>query len=370
MDKTKQRPEFIQSLSETFKGNGTLLTVAAVSLIIISGVSIVDNRDNWWVTVLSISGFFLLTFLFMNARVVLKASIVSLLTLLLASGAFEIGTVLDTYGIAGLVWLGQVLFIFFSMLAYSYATNSGRSRWGLLGTTQVVAFIFTYILLTVNVEPVLAILAGGVLGILIFTISYKFFGKTKFARKNMPENILSDELAETLISGFETNGWNATPLPDKHDGGGILVWKDYAYYLYPIKMSSPFGDMGRKTPKLSYEGKNVNPWLLNIAFNKIPLWRGRGADITLVLLDLNSKNGTIARTIGAGLPDTKKKLPVGVIPSSKTTKSAENVSKLIKNIEDTLLPFKNELTEKQKTALSRIGKVYEDDETDDNIVEE
>lgn len=347
MGNEKHLPEFVNNVKETFKNNGTLLTIAAVALIIVSGVSIVDNRENWWVVALSTAGFFFVVFLFMNARTVIKAVLVSIFTLFLATSAFQIGLAIDRFGLSSLMWFSQILFVFFSLLSFSYLVNSPRSRWGLLGLTQLVVFILTYILLSLNLSSSTAILTSAIAGIIFFIFFYKNYRTHK---KHMPNNVLNENTAENFVKSFKKLGWNATALVDGENEGGILLWKDYAYYLYPVMMSSPFTNRGRKISRLAYEGYNVTPWLLKTAFTKLPLWKSRGADITLVLLDMKNTNGKEPRIIGTDLPDTKKKLPVGVIPASD-----KNAGKIIKNIDKTLKPFKTELSDKQREALSRIG---------------
>ena len=359
MAEQKQRSEFADSFIETLKGNGTLLTTAAVTLIVISGVSIVDSRNNWWVTALAVLGFFVTTFLFMNARVVIKSTLVTFVILFLSASAFQIGVALDATGMAGLLWMGQILFMFFALLSYSYVANSGRSRWGLLATSQFLAFFVTYILLIAQLNSTISVIAGLLSGSLFFVFFYKFFGKAKVKASKAPTNKLTNEFVEEIIQGFEKSGWDATALPDKGEGGGVLVWNDRAYFLYPVIMDEPFGVMGRKHPKLAYHRKNITPWLLSVAFNRIPLWRARGADITLVLVDLKRMNGKETKVIGAGMPDTNRKLPVGVIPSPHSLTVKSSIPTIIQEIETNMKDFKRNLTDKQKLALLRIGRTSE-----------
>lgn len=342
---------FKRTLKDTFQSNGTLFTVAAIILILVSGVSIADNKDNWWWLALSFAGFFFMVFLFINARVVIKASVVSLLTLFISAGAFQLGTFLDPHGLAGLVWMGQVLFLFFGPLSLSYLSGSGRSRWSLLGTTQILTAMLTYTLLLVIVAPTTSILAGLIFGSVFFVTFYKFFGKTRFKSDNVPENVTTDKLSADLIESFEKKSWFARAFPFGKNPGGVLVWKDKAYLLLPVRMDEPFTNTGGRFPQLTYKRQKLNPWLLSILFGQIPSWRSRGADITLVLLDTTGKNGS-SKIIGVGIPDTKKKIPVGVIPVAK---NLNNASLIIKELEENLDEFKVELSSKQKVALSRFG---------------
>lgn len=367
-EKTRSRPEFVDSIIEVLKTNGTLLTGIAVALIILTGLTLVNSPEQWWIIGAAVLLFGAIIFLFMNARVVIKIFVVSIINILMASESFKFGSAFDQYGIGGLIWMCGTFFTFFILIAYSYLTNSGASRWGSIGVSSVFGYVSTFLLsmvfeLDVKISTCIGVIISG----LIFTYLYKGTRKTRYSKSRMPANVFDEKIEEKLVKSAEESGWNITPLPHKKDptSGGFLIWDERAYYLYPIDMDSPFSNIGRKTFRLGYSKKDINPWLLNLAFKEPPLWRSRGANINVVLLDMNSKNGLDHKIIGVSLPDSKKKLPIGIFPSKiiKTEKDSK-ISALFDKIDLEMSPFTNDLNEKQKAALGRINKTEEDEETE------
>lgn len=57
MAETKNRPEFVESLIDTVKRNGTLFTGIAAVLILLSGVTLINNPSQWWIAAVAVLGF-------------------------------------------------------------------------------------------------------------------------------------------------------------------------------------------------------------------------------------------------------------------------------------------------------------------------
>ena len=367
--------EFYQEIVTVVKTNSVLLTGFAAILIMVSGVSIVDHKDRWWVPIVSVLGFGLVVFLFMNFRVIIKSLASTVMVVVLSSFAFTGGSLADRFGLGGLVWVGSVWSIFFGTLAWSYSFQSGRSRWAPVMVSQFVAFSMTYSLILSSVSVSLSSAIGAIVGAVVFIVNYTVFGKTRYRAKNVPENFLDDELVATITEGATKSGWEATPMPGKSNTGSVLVWNDdRAYLLHPIKMTSPFGTVGRRTQALSYRRKSITPWLNHLIYHKVPVWRSRGADITLVLVDLNRRNSDDVKVIAQPVPDSNKFVPVCVAPISRR-RSPQKVERLLKDVDKTMEPLKRDLTAKQIKALSGIGKSVKDDSymsetlTDENVSE-
>lgn len=356
----KERPEFFESMIDTVKQNGGLLTGIAVAFIVVTGMALINNPGLWWIPALAVIAFGLIIFLFMNARVIIKVAFVSFFILLISSEAFKFGSSLDPYGSSGIVWMSSILFTSFALIAYSYIASSGKSRWGSLGFSIAIGYATTFILAvseTLNIN--ISIIVGSVLSVALFVLTYKFSRKTRVSKKKVPLNFLSDADEAALVKGAEEAGMQATVIRDKKDKslGGVLVWKEKAYLLYPIKMQQPFLEIGKKYVRLSYLNKSINPWLLKLAYNEVPTWRARGANINVVLLDINNKNGYDPKVIGVSIPDSKRKVPVGIFPAKQLLgDDPKRTQSLIDKIDSTMAPYSADLSEKQSIAISRINK--------------
>lgn len=362
LDRLKET-EFYQELATVMKTNSTMLTGFAAVLIMVSGVAVVDHTERWWVPVVSLTVFSLVVFLFMNFRVIIKAIGSTVVTVMLSSFAFTGGSLADRFGLGGLVWVGMIWALFFGTLAWSYGFQSGRSRWAPIMLAQFVSFSAAYTLILGSLPVAWSALAGAVLGFVTFIVGYTVFGRTRFRAKSTPVNFLDDELAATFVEGAENLGWEATPMPGKGDTGSVLVWNDErAYLLHPIKMTTPFGTIGKRSQSLSYRRKSITPWLNHLIYHRIPLWRSRGADITLVLVDLNRRNSESMKVIAQPVPDSNRFVPVCVAPISRK-RSPQKVERMLKDVDSTMEPMKRDLTGKQLKALAGIG--VEDAPTDE-----
>lgn len=403
MANKKNSSNFTDSIIEMIRDNGRLFTIFSIAIIVVSGIAIVENRDNWWILVIGVISVFAIFFLYMNARVFIKITVVALINLFLSTTAFQVGSFADQTGTGGLVWMSSTFFTFFTSLAISYGLTSAKSRWGTLGVSTILGFIVTYVLGVGGLNVSLSALIGSLLSIVSFVIFYKMGNKNKYLISEMPTNLLTEELEEKVLKVFTDNGWNATSLKDpEEDSGTILIWEDRGYVLYPVFLDEAFSSIETKrTTMLGYKENNVNPWLLNLVFTKLPIWKSRNANLNLILLDMNNNNGKIARVIGVNVPDTKRKIPVAIIPaksllldktdqqdqdvvdekltnndSQSTNKRLSNRQKhkqqkslkinlrdpedIITMIDSEMNPHTNSLNKKQKLAISRIGKIEED----------
>lgn len=368
----KDRPEFVESMLDTLKQNGGLLTVFAVALIFVSGITIIDSPSNWWVAALAVAVFFVTIFLFMNARVFLKVIAAAVVTLMLSSFAFKIGSFADPQGTGGLVWMCATLFLFFGCMAFSYMVSSGKSRWGTLMAVQILAFLATYSFSIGFVSVGLGTISGLIVGFASFVFLYKFSSASRFNKKGMPRNLLTEELSDSIaIAANETDMESVVLAGKKESTGSMLVWNDKAYILHPVLIETAFTAIGRKARRLGYRGKNINPWLINLAFTEAPVWKSRGANMMTVLVDLENKNGNEPKVIGVSLPDTKRKLPIGVLPGRMLkAKNPEVLERAFEMLEDEFAEFVKPLNDKQKRALGRIGRIEDDSDTVDDTVEE
>lgn len=364
-----KQSDFYTSLQEVVYTNSNLLVAFTAVLILVSGVSVIDNPSRWWVPVLSLVALMTTVFMFMNFRVVIKGTVSVVMTAMLSSFAFTGGSLADPYGLGGVIWMGLVWALLFACLAWSYARQSGRSRWAVVMVTQMTSFLVSYSLVLSSFSVAISSAIGAVVGLLMFIVVYSVMGRNHFRAKNVPSNSMDDKLAATLVDSADFIGWNSALMPEKDDKGSVLVWnEDHAYMIHPVLMSSPFGTIGRKSQRLSYNRKSITPWLNHLVYNKVPVWRSRGADITVILLDLNRRNGDKIRVISQPVPDSKKVIPVVVAPVSRVRKP-NKIAAILQNVDKMLADSKRILSYSQLKALSGIGDTGEDKAADTKNVE-
>lgn len=362
----KVRSDFLDLFKEVIDTNATLFTVATVALVIFTGVTLVDNPSNWWMPAIGIVALFLLIFIFMNARVVLKVALTVVTTIILAAAAFRVGGLIEPLGAGAFVWMLSILAILFVSLSLSYVIPTGQSKWGTLFVTQIIAFAATYVfsMASGSVGPSAAI--GAALGVTIFALLLMFGGKSRYSKKKMPESTIDENLANRIIKAGELSGFEGR-YSQRKKGGSVILWSnngpdedgkpiDRAYLIHPITMDAAFSNIAKKGTRLGYSGKNINAWLISLVYREIPYWKSRNADIFPILLDLNNRNGRDSNVIGVGLPDTKSKLGVGVYPG-KLLKSddEEALSKAFTKLEASFSEYISPITEKQKKALEGFG---------------
>lgn len=355
-----KQSDFYTSLQEVVYTNSNLLVAFTAVLILVSGISVIDNPSRWWVPVLSLITLMTTVFMFMNFRVVIKGTVAIVMTAMLSSFAFTGGSLADPYGLGGVIWMGLVWALLFACLAWSYARQSGRSRWAVVMVTQMTSFLVSYSLVLSSVSVAISSVIGAVVGLVMFIIVYSVMGRNHFRAKNVPVNSMDDKLAATLADSADFIGWNSALMSEKDDKGSVLVWnEDNAYMIYPVLMSSPFGTIGRKSQRLSYNRKSITPWLNHLVYNKVPVWRSRGADITVILLDLNKRNGDKIRVISQPVPDSKKVIPVVIAPVSRVRKP-NKIAAILQYVDRMLADSKRILSYSQLKALSGIGDTGEE----------
>lgn len=355
-----KQSDFYTSLQEVVYTNSNLLVAFTAVLILVSGISVIDNPSRWWVPVLSLITLMTTVFMFMNFRVVIKGTVAIVVTAMLSSFAFTGGSLADPYGLGGVIWMGLVWALLFACLAWSYARQSGRSRWAVVMVTQMTSFLVSYSLVLSSVSVAISSVIGAVVGLVMFIIVYSVMGRNHFRAKNVPVNSMDDKLAATLVDSADFIGWNSALMSEKDDKGSVLVWnEDNAYMIHPVLMSSPFGTIGRKSQRLSYNRKSITPWLNHLVYNKVPVWRSRGADITVILLDLNRRNGDKIRVISQPVPDSKKVIPVVIAPVSRVRKP-NKIAAILQDVDRMLADSKRILSYSQLKALSGIGDTGEE----------
>ena len=343
-------------LLEAIKEHGTWFTISVVGLVVIFGITLVNDPSKWWVGLAVAAGLSLFLFTAANGRVVLKA-IGSLFVLGLSiAGAGAMGSLVTTVPLFGLTWPVYQLSVYLLALALSYVAYSGRGRWTYLGLMAIGQFGITALLVVINTDPHISTILGAFVAFGGFAAAYFLNGRTRVS-KLMPASGFSRDFLEALIRGAEKLNLELRIVPARRGiDSHVLVYGDRAVILYPIALDQAFGAIGRRMSRLGYRGKDINPWLLRLSFFTSPSWKSRGASPSLVLVDVNKKNGGEGKVIGISLPDSKRKAVVGVQPAPPSRKDRDSYGeKLITNSLRLMDDYSLELTPKQKLALSKVG---------------
>lgn len=346
---------------EAIKEHGTWFTVSIIGIVLIFGITLVNDPSKWWIGLAVSVGLSVFLFTAANGRVVLKA-IGSIFVLLLSvAGATTMGSLVATVPIFGLTWPVAQIAVYLFALALSYVVYSGRGRWTYLGLMAISQFAITSLLVIINADPHLSMLVGGVVALVGFILAYLLNGRTRVSRA-MPGSGFSTEFVEAIARGAEKLGVDFRVIPARRGiDSHLLVYGERAIILYPVVLDQAFGAIGRRASKLGYKGKDINPWLLRLSFFTSPSWKSKGASPSLVLVDTERKNGGDGKIIGIALPDSKRRAVVGVQPAPPSRKDRDSYGeKLIAASFALMDDYSLELTDKQKTALSKVGLGRED----------
>lgn len=364
-DTSTQSPTWLSDLGdrlgEMISRNSIVLTGFLAAGILFTGYTLIETPGSWYVPIVALSVILVLFLTFVEARGFFKQVGAGIVTLLASAFSFLMGSIASTASSAALIWFAVYWILFFGGAALSYAIVRGRSRWGAIMLAEFVAFAAGYIGLFSSLSVYIAALCSGLTGLTAFVLSYYFSGKSRFSTKNMPVNVTTEEITENVLSAADASDWYArSSINSKTDEAHYLTWDDKAYLLVPISMEESFSIVGNRwSSGLGYMGRSINPWLVDMIYNKTPFWFSRGAPVMVVLLDLWNKNGTNPRVIAASIPDSRHRVPVGVIPAKSLLSDTGKSDGILEKIEDEFGKYTRELTEKQKNSL--VSLVSKDD---------
>lgn len=348
-------------VGEAIKKNGNLFTGFVALVILVAGVGIVNGRETWWISAAAITFAFLLLFFYLNARVLIKAVVSGLIAVFLANFALQGGVIFDPTSSVGLVWMTAQIFLFFALIATSYLMTGHRSRW--TGAALSCASALMAAAALSELLPMLGAIGASMgVGFLTFFAYYRLSGKLMEHSRLMPTHEVSEAIEEAVYAQAEREGWEVRRLASRSllrrtETVDYLVWNGtHAYVLHPVRLASKFSiSPGRRATKLVHRGASINPWLLNLVSKRLPLWRARNAPMMLVLLDVASTNGVRPETIGVSIPDSPRKIPVGIYPAKGMLTASKKSKGALADMDRTYGDFLKPLTERQIEAMGEIG---------------
>lgn len=349
--------DFKDRAGEMLSRNSTILTGFLAAFIIFTGYTLLEMPESWYVPIIALGVALVLFMLFVEARGFFKQVGAILVTLVASAISFLMASIADPYTSAPLIWFSAYWIVFFGSAAMSYAIIRGRSRWGAIMFAEFAAFVAGYIALFGSLNINIAAISSGATGIAIFSLSYYLSGKSRFSSKNMPLNVTTEEVTDGVIDAADASDWFARSYVNSKNGEAhYLTWNEKAYLLVPVYMSEKFSLVGNRwSTGLGYNGRPINPWLVDLIYNKTPFWLSRSAPVMVVLLDLKNGNGREVRTIAASIPDSRHRVPVGVMPARDLLGSNSKRNDLLEKIDKEFAQHTRALTIKQLKTLSSIA---------------
>lgn len=333
------------------KENGTLLTILTSTIIVFTGIALIERPDSWWITFFVLMGISIIVLAFFNTRYIVKAIIAVLITLFTASYGFKLGSQLQlgTLDYGGSIWMITTIALFFGMLSISYLVTSVVSRWNLIIALLTTNFLAALFFSAATLNSTLGSIVAFLITMLTFFLIYKYAPKNRFKRDHMPDTEWEPYSPETIAEQFIQHGYGAV-VNKKKKQTSITVWNDnYAWNLVPITMSNAFGlDAKKHRGTLRYNGKNITSWLHKLVMYSTLTKRTGNAPIMTILMDLKNTNGKEPKVIGIGIPDTKTKIPIGILPSKELMNNQKKLeTKVFKEFEE----YNTKLSEKQVYLL-------------------
>lgn len=359
-DKTSAPPtwasDFRDRVSEMLSRNSTILTGFLAAYIVFTGYTLIEMPGSWYVPLIALSVALVLFLIFVEARGFFKQVGAALVTLIASSISFLMATIADPYTSGPLLWFASYWILFFGAAAVSYAIIRGRSRWGSIMFAEFAAFIAGYIGLFASLSIYIAAISSALTGILIFSLTYYLSGRSRFSSRRMPLNVTTEDVTDNVIDAADESNWYARSYVNSKNGEAhYLVWDERAYLLVPVSMKDPFSLVGNRfSSGLGYKGRPINPWLVDLIYNKTPFWMSRSAPVMVILLDLRNGNGRNTRTIAASIPDSRHRVPVGIMPARDLLEGRAKSKHLMERVDREFAKHTRVLTNKQLQTLSSI----------------
>lgn len=309
-------------MKEFLNRNGTFITIGVALVVLIGGISLVNNNEYWWTLPALLSVVVALTLLVKGAAVIIKSILAIIFTIYIASVAFKVGSVFDASGQGGVGWAMSILALFFLSLTISYTKESLRSRWTASGMAVIVNFVLGFSIVVLSANLNLSAIIAFVLGLAAFVFFYYLFPGSRYNQSEMPTPILDDELFDKFSNNFEKNGWNIMRISQK----SFIVWGDRVFLVSPHVLESPFGSFGRKSDKIGYQGKPITAWLNSIT-SEVPSWMD-GIRILPIILDIENRNGKNSRILSFKGADHIREGSYVVVPG-KDFADGRNLAKFL-----------------------------------------
>lgn len=373
---TRRKNRTITRLTEWVSGfwdkNYKLLTGATVAAIVLAGSFYTRNPALWWVPFLWLLIGTLILAVFQAARALVKGIISTCVVAVASTMAISTGSMFDPYSGNNLTW-GFALWAAWAVcLTVSFLKVSSVSRWGALTWATVGAYIGSAAAAAVSLSLVVATVTGAALLVVLFAGLYWVAPRVKY-RVVAPPRVWREDVSDAVTNGAMLTGYSCVLAPHRSvwrkltrrpvKTGGYLVWADKAYFLVPVFLQQELQTLTQHRrftrttggQYLAYKGEPAGAWLLGLGLNTVPVFTTGGADVRVVLVDVNNANGHEAKLVGVPLPDSNRVVYLGVAPLGALTgeKAGKALFDGLKELEGRFGGEHRALTQRQLVALTR-----------------
>lgn len=358
---------FLREIAGTVRRHALSLALVVSTGVLLSGGAALSGSALWWVPALLAAGLALGFVLQANAPVVFKSAAVLVLLLVLSASASM--TAVYGAGLGGVLWSCSLLLLASSCLTYSYVVFASRSRWGLLAVALVVDYAVTLLVAGFSGWSLTgSSLVGLVAGFGVFALLFRP-RSAKRAYEGMDVNYMGERELAAIVGNVEAAGGSAVAhVTNKaRNKGGVVAYRDYGFYVYPVSINDRFAiggrHMGAKGERVSYQGRNIDVFVERVLVDNVRRV-DKSANIILVLLDLNRRGSRKKMLFSVSRPDSRRALPVFSIPASTSDLRSSKVD-LLQVLEDEAqtggLPA---LTKRDRQILDGLGSVDDDSKVD------
>lgn len=358
-------------LIETTSRNWVLLSTISAVFVVLTGAVLLTNPSQVWkpITLLIVAlGAY---YSFYNAPGILKGLLSFILLVAISSMTTSAAILYDPYSNNHLLVMVAFYFSFFMWLFVTYLKPRPKSRWGSLNAGLLTAGFASYVAGFTTLSGVVAAITAVVTFSLIFALNYFLSAQGRLNRDSMPINVIDEQSWNGLKEEAEYRNFTLSRNSKKGSERILAFNNRRAFMLIPVYMDQPFkmDIFSKKRNGMTYNGKRIAPYLVDIIYNARPKGKTKGADILPVLLDLKDANGGIPRVIKVALPNTKKFGIVAIVPAKylRESKTSNGIPNVLYYLEEELGEHVDKLDVSQKEALAKISSKFEQVEEADYL---
>lgn len=339
--------------------NSTIISVLASAFILFTGVVAINDISKAWVPLVMGLVSILVAITFSQAIYVVKASLSLILLIVISSLCYSFSyyfSYIDSY--PGLYY-STILFTYLLMLTISYFAVRGKSRWGALNSSLIIASISSIFIGVGFLSSLWSSITFFITFSFVFYIHY--YSLSNVRNRHMPKVGIDTYGIKEMLNQGEKLGYKIsffrTSIRNKRKGYFLASNGEYAYCLVPLYLDEALklSIVSKKNLSLTYKNRVIDDFIIGLFYKMIPSMGTKRADISFVLLDMNQKNGDEAKIMATPLRDSKKNILSLIVPAASLTKEyKESDEDIFSQLEKSRSSFSIPLNDKQSIAINKL----------------